>query len=772
MPRAAVAAVALVWAITAHAAPWAPDPFVRAAEVWSRDVLTADTVTPRDRLRAAAQALAAAIGPLRVEPSPDGVRLIDARHQTTLGVVAATSPADLPAALHALELAVGPLAGPLDDRVLRRIVLDGAARVGDPWARIEDDADADALSQVLRGVVGEVGVRVATDAGGWVVAGVDAGSPAEAARLRVGDRLVGIDGVRPVDGADPGARLRGSPGTSVLVDVVPVDGGAPRRVVLVRAAVDARTVRATDLGDGVVALRPDVLGPRTAGELRATLQALGRAGTLSAGLVLDLRGQGGGTVESAAAVLDRLLPEGPLGATAAAPDARVPLPASWSSRTDGDEPPVPITVWIDGGTASAATWIAAVLRARVGASLVGGPAHPKRAVQVAIPLGDGLRLRASVATLADPTGPLPDGGLRPDVALSAVDAPASGPWRLRDPGVLALGAPVQLVPGPHGTPDDDAWRDVFTARGLDGRPATRPPAPDTPAASLTVAALDDGRARLALRLTGATEPLHRAIVVLDAGSTPWDGVAIPLGRVQGRSDAHVDVPARAGAPPRADSVRAWLLADGLPPVLVSDGILSRAGDDPSPPALVVAVEAGGVLRVDGPTARTAAQLHIAPRGLDGVVRARADWPVGMARAALSVPADARAGHDLIVTLADGLSVAVPVGAIGTGPLDVVAPRVRAPGAPTIVDAGRISWPVEVEGDDTIADVVVLVDGVKVAWLPGGPRVRVDVPVSVAPGPHRVTVRATDAAGVVTVRSWPLTARATASPVGPPRAEAP
>jgi carboxyl-terminal processing protease len=139
-------------------------------------------------------------------------------------------------------------------------------------------------------------------------------------------------------------------------------------------------------------------------------------------MVLDLRGNGGGWVESARATLGRFLDPslGPAMYEDATPGPggmeALPIEAG-----DGIEQlDLPMVVLVDGGTASSAEIVAGTLRDYDRAMIIGEPTFGKGSVQRIFGFSDGSTLRVTVAEWFTPSrGRIQDEGIQPDLEISA-----------------------------------------------------------------------------------------------------------------------------------------------------------------------------------------------------------------------------------------------------------------------------------------------------------------------------------------------------------------
>jgi carboxyl-terminal processing protease len=280
---------------------------------------------------------------------------------------------------------------------------------------------------------------------GLSVSGVDAGlraievfkrSPAERAGIEVGETIVAVDG-RSIAGLGTDAAtalIKGPEGTEVVLGVRGPKGGRPRRVPVTRAeiavpVVDSKleTVRGRKLGYvHLAAFSEGAHGP-----LRQAVRRLQRRG--AEGLVLDLRGNGGGLLEEAVLTASVFLPEGE---TVVSTRSRTQGDAAYEAE-GGNLPRQPTVVLIDRGTASAAEILAAALHDDAGAKIVGTRSFGKGVFQQEVDLSNGGALKLTVGEYFTPKGRnLAGKGIGPDIP--ARDLPGTFRDEARERALQAL----------------------------------------------------------------------------------------------------------------------------------------------------------------------------------------------------------------------------------------------------------------------------------------------------------------------------------------------
>lgn len=327
---------------------------------------------------------------------------------------------------------------PVDDAALFHRAMDGVFAGLDEHSAYLSGTEIDDLDADLGQQFGGVGLQLAADPRDRtiVVDDVLAGSPAWREGIRPGERIVAVDGEaaagRPL--REVVARLRGRPQTRVNVDLAPprddpaamtADDGQPvpvRTATLARELLRSETVRGDRRrddggwewrleGDERVALvRIASFGEGTVAELDAALDAIAAGSPPLAGLVVDLRGNGGGLLSTAIEVCDRFLDRGVIVSTrsrpagprqAASPDNVDVRRATAGERLAG----VPVAVLVDGMTASAGEIVAACLQDNARSITVGSRTFGKGTVQSLLPLGDGSSMiKLTTAEYLRPNG--------------------------------------------------------------------------------------------------------------------------------------------------------------------------------------------------------------------------------------------------------------------------------------------------------------------------------------------------------------------------------
>ncbi len=284
----------------------------------------------------------------------------------------------------------------------------------DPHSTFLAPADADALQDRAEGRFMGVGIALLDTDAGVVVGRVVPGSPAALSDIRVGDQLLSVDGALTQTAEGAAALLPGARGTPVVL-VLDRDGVLLEPTV-VRDEVLEIGVAGALFEPGWGYVRVDRFYRRVTEDTQRALAELEAAGGPLRGLVIDLRGNPGGLLEEAVAMVDLFLDRGVIVETRGR-DGRV-----LETHSATEDPPARIedlVVLIDGGSASASEIFAGTLQARRRARLVGSATYGKGSVQKVYRFEDGAALKLTIARYhVAGDAPLPPEGITPDVQIN------------------------------------------------------------------------------------------------------------------------------------------------------------------------------------------------------------------------------------------------------------------------------------------------------------------------------------------------------------------
>ena len=300
------------------------------------------------------------------------------------------------------ELSLGYV-DPIDPDRLMEGAAAGMVSDLDPYTEYISEEGMSDFELLTTGKYGGVGALIRKK-GDWVViAQPYQGTPSDRAGLRIGDRILEIDGrdARGFTTEEVSSRLKGEPGSRVKVTVLHLDS-TRQTVTLRRERIAIPGVPyAGWAADGIGYIRHSDFTEGCYEEMRAAIERLRTERPLK-GLVLDYRSNGGGIMQEAVKILGMFVPKGTevVSTKGRSEDSKQVF------RTD-TEPilaDLPLTVLINGNSASAAEIVAGALQDLDRAVLIGQRSFGKGLVQSPRPLGYNAMLKLTTAKYYIPSG--------------------------------------------------------------------------------------------------------------------------------------------------------------------------------------------------------------------------------------------------------------------------------------------------------------------------------------------------------------------------------
>jgi carboxyl-terminal processing protease len=304
----------------------------------------------------------------------------------------------------------------------------------DPYSSYLDAEEYADLRVSTAGTYAGIGIEVSTADQALRVVRPFRDSPAAAAGIQNGDLIAVIDGAPVGSDLDAAmARMRGPRGSTVRLGVRRAGQTLPLEFTVERAQVDVHSVVTLLLEGGVVYARIAMFSETTAADFSAGIvRARRELKSRPRGIVIDLRNNPGGVLESAVEVADLLLEEGVI----VSADGRTPASRFTMNATPGEVAPgVPVVVLVNNSTASAAEILAGALQDHRRARLLGRRTFGKGSVQTVMPLASGRAIKLTTSRYLTPSGRSIQGrGIDPDHEFEAIDhsTDANGPLDLDD----------------------------------------------------------------------------------------------------------------------------------------------------------------------------------------------------------------------------------------------------------------------------------------------------------------------------------------------------
>jgi len=252
-----------------------------------------------------------------------------------------------------------------------------------------------------RGEFGGLGIQIGIRDGALTVIAPIEDTPAERAGILAGDRIDKIDGESAKDIAlfDAVKKLRGPKGSSVILTVYRETTKESLDVTIVRDIIAVKSVKHKVIDDTIGYVRLTQFQERTADDLSKALESFASASLK--GLVLDLRNNPGGLLNSAIDVTDQFVPEDSLVVyTLNRPGTRTEF------RTPGKYPvrDWPLVVLVNSGSASASEIVAGAVKDLNRGIILGTQTFGKGSVQTVISLSDGSGIRLTTSRYYTPKG--------------------------------------------------------------------------------------------------------------------------------------------------------------------------------------------------------------------------------------------------------------------------------------------------------------------------------------------------------------------------------
>jgi len=293
---------------------------------------------------------------------------------------------------------------PVSDKKLEESSLKGiVSSLHDPFSHYLTPGEAKKFKETVAGEFEGVGMGVAEDRRGLRILNVFPGSPARRAGIHKGDLITAVNGksIAGVSSDVSTSKIKGPPGTHVRLEVLTPPSKRRRNISVRRERIEVPVARSRVVTRGgrklgVVQLASFSTGAH--GLLRQQVQKVLSHG--AQGIVLDLRGNGGGLLQEAVLVASTFIEDGKIVSVKGRHRNERTEDAVGSSI--GDK--LPVVVLVDRGSASASEIVTGALRDRKRATVVGTRTFGKGLVQEVEPLSNGGVLDLTVANYYLPNG--------------------------------------------------------------------------------------------------------------------------------------------------------------------------------------------------------------------------------------------------------------------------------------------------------------------------------------------------------------------------------
>ncbi len=304
----------------------------------------------------------------------------------------------------------------VDDRKMLLDAINGILAGLDPHSSfLEPDAFRE-MRIDTEGQFGGVGIEVTLENKKLLVIAPIADTPADRAGIKAGDVIVKIDDQSVLGDSLSEAvkKMRGEIGSKITLTVVREGEDKPLDVEIIREVIQLTSVRTEDLGDpGFAYMRITSFQGGTANALENKIKEYQKHNEEIRGLILDLRNNPGGVLNSAVDVSDLFLDQGVIVKThGRLQDSESSYQAGSPDIIEG----APIIVLVNGGSASASEIVAGALQDHKRAIVFGTQTFGKGSVQTITPIGNGSALKITTARYYTPNGrSIQETGVVPDI---------------------------------------------------------------------------------------------------------------------------------------------------------------------------------------------------------------------------------------------------------------------------------------------------------------------------------------------------------------------
>ncbi|MFZ2302057.1 MAG: S41 family peptidase [Gallionella sp.] len=339
---------------------------------------------------------------------------------------------------------------PVTDKKLITEAINGMLNGLDPHSAYLDTESFKELQVGTQGEFGGLGIEVGMEDGLVKVISPIEDTPAYHAGIKSGDLIIKLDDtlVKGLTLNDAVKRMRGKPGSKIVLTIIRKDEPKPLTFTLVRAIIKVQSVKSKLFEPGYAFVRITQFQEHTGENLATALENLIKQnqGPLK-GLVLDLRNDPGGLLAGAVGVSAAFLAKDALvvyteGRTE---DAKMRLVASPENYLRGNGKSdylknlpdsiksVPLVVLVNGGSASASEIVAGALQDHKRAVIMGTQTFGKGSVQTVLPLGNNTAIKLTTARYYTPGGrSIQAKGIVPDILVEDPATGQEGSFRLRE----------------------------------------------------------------------------------------------------------------------------------------------------------------------------------------------------------------------------------------------------------------------------------------------------------------------------------------------------
>ncbi len=303
----------------------------------------------------------------------------------------------------------------IDDKDLFYSAIEGLVKgIGDPYSVYFPPVEAEEFAKDLAGEFEGIGAEIGIRDDQLVVIAPLPESPAQKAGLVAGDKILSIDGDDTFGSTVEAAvsKIRGPGGTEVVLTVSSNGFSTAKDITIIRDKINVPTIKTEILDNNIAYMRITHFNGETWGQFDKAVKEL--LISLPVGLILDMRSNPGGYLQTSIDVASEWVPSGPIVIERlSSGDEKI-----HNSRGNHRLSDMPTVILVDGGTASGSEIVAGALQDYGIAKIIGTQTFGKGSVQEFEPFSDGSALKLTTAKWFTPNDRAIDKeGITPDIIL-------------------------------------------------------------------------------------------------------------------------------------------------------------------------------------------------------------------------------------------------------------------------------------------------------------------------------------------------------------------